>query len=815
MGITNLIKALLAKLKALLEALLDQLDPDSVAINGAAIQNQILTADESDIDHDNGQPFTYQWQADGVNIAGATSKNYTLTQNDVGKHITLAVTYRNEQNQLVTLTSEQTAAVANVNDAVTGNVVITAPVGETFRQGILLTANAAALADLDGLGAFQYQWKANGVNIVGANNATYLLTQADVGKAISVVVSYIDGYGTAESKTSTNAPVIANVNDAPTGNVVIEGVAAINQLLTANTATIADLDGLGAFSYQWKANGIDINGATAATYLVTAAETGKIITVSVSYTDGFGAHEQLLSNVTGPVVGNSLNIFGQANLLLENGDVKFIGPSGNPVTLVGFNQLNLDGQIDNTVFVKDIINNLSINMGEGANDQDTVDLRDITGVTYRTSTNVFEDSSGSMIITNAENILLGRAGNNIIIDSGGDRNFIVDEAYRNNYETEPANNIKLIEGTGQGTIGISYINSNPNPTPVPYIELQRLSIDMEFNNTGPNIDNVATLDFAQGHYSFNYTLVELFIAVFNFTNINFQEAYQAAGELYVTLSDNNIDPITGAVTAKVTGLRDTSVQILDDNNQPADFKSWVFVENTTGEHGIADLTGIDASLYVSFNDQHYYLYEWENDPLTPLSNNHFFQNFEELRLGASDDVAFINFVNLEARNDIIDMGEALDGSDIDTLTSRAPFSYNGQTGLFTYNDTVGRSLHILNVEKIVGTARRDTIVGSNNDDIILADGEGAGGDNDIVEGAGGNDTIALGNAGFDTLVFGANSGHDIVSQFTANFDRFQLKDGVTIQNVEIVGNDTVVSFDAQNTVTLLGVQLALNDINII
>ncbi|MFI3122716.1 MAG: cadherin-like domain-containing protein, partial [Methylococcales bacterium] len=38
---------------------------------------------------------------------------------------------------------------------------------------------------------------------------------------------------------------------APTGNVTIDGTASQNQTITANTNSIADVNGLGAFSYQW------------------------------------------------------------------------------------------------------------------------------------------------------------------------------------------------------------------------------------------------------------------------------------------------------------------------------------------------------------------------------------------------------------------------------------------------------------------------------------------------------------------------------------------------------------------------------------
>ena len=55
-------------------------------------------------------------------------------------------------------------------------------------------------------------------------------------------------------------------------------------LLTA-TNDLADADGLGAFSYQWKADGTPIGGATNSTYTLTQSEVGKAITVTISFTE--------------------------------------------------------------------------------------------------------------------------------------------------------------------------------------------------------------------------------------------------------------------------------------------------------------------------------------------------------------------------------------------------------------------------------------------------------------------------------------------------------------------------------------------------
>ena len=89
----------------------------------------------------------------------------------------------------------------------------------------------------------------------GATASTYLLGNADVDARISVQVSYTDAHGTFESLTSAATSPVVNVNDAPTGAPVVTGTATERQTLTADTSSIADADGLGAFAYQWLRDG--------------------------------------------------------------------------------------------------------------------------------------------------------------------------------------------------------------------------------------------------------------------------------------------------------------------------------------------------------------------------------------------------------------------------------------------------------------------------------------------------------------------------------------------------------------------------------
>ena len=188
------------------------------------------------------------------------------------------------------------------NNLPTGSVTIGGTA--TATQGQTRTATNT-LADVDGIpasgvGAISYQWQAGGVDIAGATGSTYVLSQAEVGKAMTVVASYTDGYGAAESRTSSATEAVANLNDLPTGTVTISGTATQGQTLkVANT--LADLDGIpttgaGAISYQWKVDGADISGATGHTLVLNTVGVGQVISVLASYTDNFGNAEKLLSN---------------------------------------------------------------------------------------------------------------------------------------------------------------------------------------------------------------------------------------------------------------------------------------------------------------------------------------------------------------------------------------------------------------------------------------------------------------------------------------------------------------------------------------
>ena len=189
------------------------------------------------------------------------------------------------------------------NTPATGAPTITgaAQVDET------LTADVSSIADADGLTnvSYRYQWIRNDGNadtdIEDETASTYTLVTADQGKTIKVKVSFTDDDDNEEALTSVaTAAIAAAPNREATGQPTIDGTPQVRETLTADTANIADQDGLTGVSYryQWIAGGSDIDGATSSTYILTASEHGRTIQVRVSFTDDRNNAETLTSAAT-------------------------------------------------------------------------------------------------------------------------------------------------------------------------------------------------------------------------------------------------------------------------------------------------------------------------------------------------------------------------------------------------------------------------------------------------------------------------------------------------------------------------------------
>jgi hypothetical protein len=150
-------------------------------------------------------------------------------------------------------------------------------------------------ATATGNAPLRYQWRKNGINIPGATRPSYTTpatTSADNGTKFSVVVT--NAIGSVTSNDATLTVVAATppaITTQPADRTVRAGQTARFNVVASGTPPLA---------YQWRKNGTDISGATAATYTtppVTADDDGAHFSVVVSNSAGSVTSDDALLKV--------------------------------------------------------------------------------------------------------------------------------------------------------------------------------------------------------------------------------------------------------------------------------------------------------------------------------------------------------------------------------------------------------------------------------------------------------------------------------------------------------------------------------------
>ena len=182
----------------------------------------MLTADTSGLVDDQGAALStilVMWQRDGSPITEDVDNNpatpptpitgttYDISPEDLGSMITATASYVDDQNA-----TQNTEASNGIGPVVSPS----APMGQptitgTGQVGQTLTADTTDIDDDDGIVnvVFMYQWLANDMDIDGATSKTYELTGDEIGKTISVKVSFMDDLGDPGSATSEATIMIA------------------------------------------------------------------------------------------------------------------------------------------------------------------------------------------------------------------------------------------------------------------------------------------------------------------------------------------------------------------------------------------------------------------------------------------------------------------------------------------------------------------------------------------------------------------------------------------------------------------------------
>lgn len=171
----------------------------NMSITGDPILGGTLMSDDSNlIDEDgiNAALTTYYWTRDGSTISGATVTSYVITEADLGARIFAGARITDNFGNAV----NRSGASVYVNAPASGEVAITG----LLEEGSSLSADISGIVDPDVIQSdtLAYQWLRDGVEISGAGAVSYLLVAEDVGKEISLRVTYIDEGETEETFVS-------------------------------------------------------------------------------------------------------------------------------------------------------------------------------------------------------------------------------------------------------------------------------------------------------------------------------------------------------------------------------------------------------------------------------------------------------------------------------------------------------------------------------------------------------------------------------------------------------------------------------------
>ena len=343
------------------------------AISGTAQVGETLTAAIGNIADTDGLPatfpddYTFQWlRRDGGTdspITGATASTYTLTAADLGKTIKVQTSFTDDGDTAEgPFTSAATVAVlAAAGACPTDNDWCTTLTVE-FRQQSP-SVQYYGYADSISLGALDD----SAINYGGRRWRIYALYITDDAGTRTIKVDFpiADGFlprgsvfnlggqdftATAAAEDATQGiydwPVPAAMawidgqavtvsvelaNFAATGKPAISGTAQVGETLTATIGNIADTDGLpatfpGDYTFQWlrvdadgMSNETDI-GAGAVTYTPVAADVGKKVKVTVSFTDDGGTGEARTSNAypsSGTITAGTLPVLSISGITVD------------------------------------------------------------------------------------------------------------------------------------------------------------------------------------------------------------------------------------------------------------------------------------------------------------------------------------------------------------------------------------------------------------------------------------------------------------------------------------------------------------------
>ncbi len=649
-------------------------------------------------------------------------------------------------------------------------------------------------------------------------------------------------FGVLEEVYST-PEVVANVNDAPVGTVLISDTTPTETLTLTAVNAFTDADGLTAavFTYQWQrltigadpaidANWTNVGTAsTVPQFTPTQAEVGHQLRVVVSYTDDLGTAETVTSAPTG-IVGDFIAANAASQTLTGNaGDDLIFGGGGND-TLIGLaGSDSLDGGTGNDSLVggdgnDSLVGGAGVDTLNGGNGDDTL--------AGGAGNDVINAGAGSDIITysigdGADAIIGGTSPGPGAANTDLDSLNIIGTAGSDTLNV--AFNGTVLTGVGGGTMA----------------EIERVTANLLGGSDTLSYATTAavSVNLAAGSAS-GFAAIA---GIENVTGGSGADTLIGDGGANALTGGAGNDTMSGGLGADVltgAGGTDTASYASETDAMFIDLATGsarrgaaanpvedtlITIENVSGGSGSDGIAGNAGANRLEGGDGNDTLVGAAgNDTLLGQAGNDTFSysigDGNDALVDGGDGVDTLSILgNLGANT----LTVTYDGSVITSITGTVASLLNvehvtadlaGGTDVLSYgatsaNVSVNLGAHtasgfsaisgqaISNIENVVGGSGADTLTGDN-----LANNLGGGGGNDTLTGGGGNDAVT-GDAGNDTFVAISNDGNDSYNGGAGidTLDLHLINLGATITTTTAIGAE-IGSDTLSNIENVIGTQ---------
>ncbi|MDP9259180.1 MAG: DNRLRE domain-containing protein [Actinomycetota bacterium] len=285
------------------------------SISGSAQEGQALTATAGT--WSGTQPITnvYQWRrcdstgGSCVDIAGANNTTYTLTGDDVGNTLLVAVTASNSAGSSTATTAPTSIVVAAPNDTSPP----TAPTGLS-ASGDQATLTLAWSASSDNLAVAGYDVLLNGSRVDSVSQTSYRFSGLSCGTSYTLGVAAVDAAGNRSTVSTLTAATAACSTDTIPPSAPSNLQVSASDQASLTLAWNASSDNLAVAGYDLLLNGSLLDWASQTSYRFSGLSCGTSYTLGVAAVDAAGNRSTVstLTSATAPCPTGPLNPCGTA-----------------------------------------------------------------------------------------------------------------------------------------------------------------------------------------------------------------------------------------------------------------------------------------------------------------------------------------------------------------------------------------------------------------------------------------------------------------------------------------------------------------------